>query len=492
MKPTLHPYKIPGLLAAWMILFMNCGERRTQSWTSYVSNTGTYSSARTVHLNNDGVLDIVMGAGGEEEKFSDTAVLALDGANGKIIWAIPGINQYVGSAIFQDITGDSIADIFIGGRWAQFSAIDGSSGRSIWSFYPERKRTDGSDGGWYNFTTPQWIADQDGDGLKDILVANGGDARAAAGDTNRPAGRIVIISSATGKVLAKAVVPDGKETYMSVVCDDNQQVYVGTGGETIGGHLYRTSISAIMKGDIREARIVASSEQKGFVASPVLLDINKDNIKDIIINTASGKMLAINGRNDSLLWKVEWPGTEAYTLPAPGFFNEDSVPDFYGNFAIGVFPALNRSIRFMVDGRNGNLIYADTFPAFQYASAIIADLNADGFDEVIIHQSALKRRQFDNYYFSYLSAFDVKNKRQIPLGDTLAATNLASTPWIGDLDGDHFYDIICSSVQYENALLDLQKPQGLYIRRFKTSISISKPTAWGAFMGSDYRGRVSY
>ena len=52
----------------------------------------------------------------------------------------------------------------------------------------------------------------------------------------------------------------------------------------------------------------------------------------------------------------------------------------------------------MVDGKTGSVKYIDTIPAFQYASAVVADLNGDGFDEPIINQSALKRKQFENVF----------------------------------------------------------------------------------------------
>jgi hypothetical protein len=186
------------------------------------------------------------------------------------------------------------------------------------------------------------------------------------------------------------------------------------------------------------------------------------------------------------LWEVDLPGTEAYTLPAVGFFTDDSVPDVYANFAIGVFPALNRSIRFMVDGKTGQVQYQDTIPAFQYASGVAADLDGDGYDEVIVNQCAVKRRQFENVFYSYLLAFDFRHHQQFSLGDTLQGTNLASTPWIGDLDHNGYYDILYSTVRYRNALFDLQVPLGLSIRRYATTIKITKPIRWGAFMGSGY------
>jgi outer membrane protein assembly factor BamB len=474
----------------FFISFLSCTNKQSASWFTYIDNIGTYSSARTVDLNNDHILDIVIGAGGKEEEHCDTAVIALDGATGKILWAIPGSNQYVGSAVFMDINNDKTPDIFIGGRWAQLTAINGADGKTIWNFFPERKKTDGSDSGWYYFTTPQFIPDQDSDGVSDIIIANGGDAHATPYDPERPAGRLLVLSSKTGKILANVNVPDGKETYMSVVCEKKNDkdviVLFGTGGETISGHLYKTTLHDIMQGNISNSTVLASGETKGFVSSPVLADINNDGVKDIVANAVDGRMLAIDGATDSLLWQVNFPGTEAYTMPAVGFFNDDPAPDFFANFAIGIFPKLERSIRFTVDGRTGKIEYQDTIPAFQYASAVTADLNADGYDEVIVNQSALKRKQFENVYFSYLFAFDFENNKKIPLADTLQATNLASTPWVGDIDNDNNFDIIYTAVKYQDVKFDLEKPLGLWIGCYKTKMKIKKPARWGAFMGSGY------
>jgi hypothetical protein len=276
---------------------------------------------------------------------------------------------------------------------------------------------------------------------------------------------------------------------MSVICEEKGTVYFATGGETIGGHLYRTTLADIMKGDISNAKVLASGNQKGFVASPALVDITNDGVRDIIDNMAEGKMLAIDGATDSLLWQVYLPGTEAYTMPAIGFFNNDSIPDCFANFAIGTFPQLNYSIRFMVDGKSGKIQYQDTIPAFQYASAVAADLDGDGFDEVIVNQAKFKKTQFENVFYSQLLAFDfIRNTKNI-LGPNLKGTNLASTPWIGDLDNDGKYDFISTSVEYRNAAFDLQQPLGLYIRRYASDISLTRTLKWSAFMGTGNAGR---
>jgi hypothetical protein len=479
-----------------IITLTSCEEYQPENWSVYLPGTGTYSSPRLTDLNKDGILDIIMGAGGKEEVYSDTAIIALDGRNGTLIWKLPGHNQYVGSAQFKDVTGDEINDVFIGGRWAQLTAINGATGQALWTFFSGRKTPDAAYAGWYNFTTPQFIPDKDGDGLDDLIIANGGNPLAPPNDLNRPAGRILVISSKTGKILANVQVPDGKETYMSVVCspvqkNSNINVLFGTGGETIGGHLYRTTLNDIMKGDISGAKVLATSYEKGFVASPVLVDVNSDHIHDIIVNAVDGRMMAISGANDSLLWQVYFPGTEAYTIPAVGYFNKDDIPDLFANFAIGVFPALTKSVRFMVSGKTGKVEYTDTIRAFQYASPVAADLDNDGWDEVAVNTSEVKRKQFENVYFSYLQVLDFVHNKNYSIGDTLQATNLASTPWIDDMDGDHHLDIVYSAVNFNNVNFDLQRPLGLWVATYKTGFPKKKPVRWGAFMGSDYTGIVN-
>lgn len=92
-----------------------------------------------------------------------------------------------------------------------------------------------------NFYNPQLVPDQNNDGIEDILVTNGGDILVPAFDPNRPAGNLLVLDGSNGKILAMAKMPDGKETYMSVVVtklsktDEDLTVVFGTGGETIGG-----------------------------------------------------------------------------------------------------------------------------------------------------------------------------------------------------------------------------------------------------------------
>jgi len=127
------------------------------------------------------VLDIVIG-GGLDGSPESRGVVALDGATGSLLWSFPTEDEIFGSAKFLDITGDNIKDVFIGGRYAEFYAIDGATGAMIWEFFPHHV-AEAVDSGWFNFYSPQFVPDQNADGVEDILVANGGNHALPSFDT---------------------------------------------------------------------------------------------------------------------------------------------------------------------------------------------------------------------------------------------------------------------------------------------------------------------
>ncbi|MCB0376547.1 MAG: FG-GAP repeat protein, partial [Sinomicrobium sp.] len=58
------------------------------SWSKPFTGIGTLSSPRVTDLNGDGVRDIILGAGREEFQACDSAVIALDGKTGTMLWHV--------------------------------------------------------------------------------------------------------------------------------------------------------------------------------------------------------------------------------------------------------------------------------------------------------------------------------------------------------------------------------------------------------------------
>ena len=99
------------------IALLFCGVLFSQNWQFFIDSIPTLSSPRACDLTNDGIKDIVFG-GGTDGAFSNNGIMAVNGANGALLWKRATRNEVFGSAVFQDITNDGIKDVFMVGRQA--------------------------------------------------------------------------------------------------------------------------------------------------------------------------------------------------------------------------------------------------------------------------------------------------------------------------------------------------------------------------------------
>lgn len=285
--------------------------------------------------------------------------------------------------------------------------------------------------------------------------------------------------------------PDGKETYMSVsVVKDpsgaDYRIIFGTGGETLGGNLYVGSLTSVMAGDLSHAHKLATSTDKGFIAPAVWVDITADGVLDIVDNAVDGRMLAFDGKTLTPLWTMKTTNTEAYSSMAVGYFNRDSIPDFFVSFARGKWPKLEWTDQFMVNGKSGAVEFRDSLGFYQTSSPVVVDFDEDGQDEVILSvnyqaQDSLGIKTF----YNTLSVIGFGTNEVANLFDGLPGHNIASTPWIGDLDNDNKLDIVLCSSSNKHQTYSFD---GVRINCFKTSLPITRPIRWGAYMGSHYDG----
>jgi len=476
------------LIVSILALVISTGNISAQeTWTKMLPGIGSFSSPRVADLNDDSVGDIILGAGRAEFLACDSAVVALDGKTGDLLWTVSAQDQIFGSATLKDITSDGIPDVFINGRSAELIAINGKTGEIIWRFIAPK--TDKKE--WFNFYNPQFIPDQNQDGREDILVSNGGDVLAEPHDPNRAIGQLVILDSQNGEVISRAPTPDGKEIYMSVAVlpvssPEFKNVVFGTGGETLPGNLYVCSISEIRSGDLSGAIQLYSSTTKGFVGPAAWVDINSDGIHDIVVNAFDGKLLAFDGLTHQSLWKVEVPGTEAYSSPAIGNFNKDLIPDFFVSFSQGVWPELSWGKQIMVNGSNGEIEYLDSLGFYQMTSAVVADLNGDGQDEVVlpINTQVLNELQVQ-FFHNNIVAIEFTEKIAVELGLQNEGSSISSTPWIGDLDDNGFIDIVYIHGTNPKQTYTFD---GMRVNRIDTKLPLYGKIRWGSYMGSNYNG----
>ena len=476
------------------LFFCSYGHSQSLNWSQFLDSTLTFSSPRAVDLNMDGVLDIVMGSG-IDSVGTDKGIVALDGNSGNLLWSTPSINDIFSSATFNDINGDSIPEIYIGGREAQFYCINGLDGTIVWQFFSPPNLINNTDSGYYNFYSSQILDDVNNDGVKDVLVANGGDHSLLPWVTDRPPGHLMVLDGLNGNIISKAVVPDSNETYMSPIIselrnDNNYWIIYGTGGESTAGNLWSVNLNDLLNNDITNSTLLASSNSRGFIAPVNIVDLNNDSILDIVSQCQDGTIYSFDGVDFSNIWTFADFNNicESSISSAIGNFTGDVTPDVFAVLNKGVAPSYVDHYQVLIDGATGQLSWSDSIGDIHFASPSAFDYNLDGRDEVIISVN-----NYDNqlgYYIHELFVLDFQNDTLFHLIQPESGVNVTSTPYIGDLDNDSLIDIVYS-VRVDS--INPFNPIGINIKRINTPFVVSPVgVAWGSYMGSDYNGYYNY
>lgn len=481
------------------ILIISCNNEKELGviWQKNIPTIGSQSSPRATDLNSDDILDIVIGAGENEYDESDQGVLAIDGLTGDIIWQAPCKDQMFGSPTFIDINLDNTEDIIIGGRSGELYGLNGINGDRLWQYDPEKYFTHPvlkyADKNFYNGVL---VPDCNGDGIKDILISNGGDPEIMPYQKQgRKPGLLLILDTKTGDIIAADTMPDGNETYMSPIYveqkDGSNVIVFGTGGETISGNLYITRLEDLLNNDLSKSTLIAAENAHGFIAPPALVDINNDNVFDIIAISHAGTMFAFDGQNLKDIWQFKIPNTDSSTGLAIGNFNGDDIPDIFTVVNNGQYPWNTISYQIMLNGLTGKLEYIDSIGCAGFASPIVYDLNNDEIDEVVISLNLFDCTGFSSAppknMQSKIVAINFKNKEIIPIDQDDQSKNIFTTPLLADIDGDGYLDITHCTYPHTSNLPVLIN-SGINVKRITTPFEVTKPIKWGAYMGSNGDG----
>lgn len=84
---------------------------------------------------------------------------------------------------------------------------------------------------------------------------------------------------------------------------------------------------------------------------------------------------------------------------------------------------------------------------------------------------------------------DFRNDTLYQIWEAGHGANVASTPWLGDSDGDGRLDIIYSNETDPFDLLSITQKRALRVSKVMTQIPVGQQeVAWGAYMGSKADG----
>ncbi|MGB3585586.1 MAG: PQQ-binding-like beta-propeller repeat protein [Tunicatimonas sp.] len=476
-------------------LLVACSQSREAKllWSKSLYQIGSQSSPKATDLNGDGTLDIVFGAGTEEIASTEYGVVALDGKTGELLWQQSATASIVGSATFYDITGDSIDDIFIGGRNHNLMALNGANGEVIWKYEYVFEDDSILQYARYNFYNSTLVPDQNNDGHPDLLTVNGGNWDALPGSINdRFPGVLMLLDLQSGTILAADTMPDGQESYMSPLYftqPDRTEgsIIFGTGGETAGGHLYQATLADLKAQRLQNATVLVSEETHGFIAPPVVTDITQDGYFDIVIASHASQVHAVDGKTMESIWTRSFPQMECSSGFAVGQFTGDATPDFLAIMSQGTWPDYTIATQVVLNGKDGTIAYQDSIGCFSLTSPVVYDINNDGLDEAILsvgdYDCAFQLSEevrSPATINTQLVAIDFSRNQYQVIDQSEGFKNFYSTPWLGDLDQDNYLDVVYP--QYYNAN-DLFRFLGMTVKRLDTGIRMNKPVLWGEYMG---------
>lgn len=411
-EPSMSVPKKPGIFSA-------------PCWTTNVD--GAWASSPTVSdLTGDGVLDIVVGTIN-----SPAFVVAVDGANGVILWKSEVPRDVYTSAAFIDANGDSTPDVVMGGRSNDLFAFDGRTGSTLWS---ARLANPSLPELWFGSATP--VGDLNGDGTIDILAPQSGE------DTgNLRAGYLHLLSGADGTVLRTDTTPDAKEIYsppfvIEGVPLSDQDVYLGTGGESVQG-----AVSALRYGPtLSDApRLAWSVPTDGVVAPPVTAVFGMRKV--VLATTWGAETLAIDAESGTVLWRNHRRGHVSAAPVAVPASEKGWV--LVTSSAGETFPPVGEdSVVRWIDTSSGSMIRERDLDGLSATDPILFDFDDDGRQDLLVApvHEAFAGRSDEKGELLILDTED---------GDPLASAGFArfaaSTPLIADLDDDGLAELVHTS-----------------------------------------------
>ncbi|KAI0236790.1 hypothetical protein LSAT2_012668 [Lamellibrachia satsuma] len=444
-KPQPNYFKKPP---STKTLELNKRFKKTPEWTKTIRGFGTESCIRLVDVDEDGRDDVIFGmtktefAGVGDNTMDDmkktcsdagetfpcaARLVALRGYDGKELWRIR-----VQAGLFEvnchkiDIDKDGKADCIASGRMGTVVAFDPRKGKVLWQVDQSVVHQS------WNFYNVLVMSDFTQDGVPDILLSQGGDPNFEAEQHKRFSGRLALVDGSNGQSLGRYLnMSRYKETYISPVLhttkDGSQYILYGEGGETVKGAFLAISVpdfvryvknlprSAVVpntrgsytsweKGILYHRShgvlVIYKSKIKGVMVSPTLVDMNNDGVRDIVMSAYDGTMRLYDGETLDIMWTTRFYGFESYSCLAPAYFNGDEYLDFMIHLNRGAWPDYKYSLKVVLDGRNGKVLWQMNATYYEMASDLVMRTTEEHRDAFVFriegvngHDTNMEERQ---------------------------------------------------------------------------------------------------
>jgi hypothetical protein len=220
---------------------------------------------------------------------------------------------------------------------------------------------------------------------------------------------------------------------------------------------------------------------KGAIAPPAFADLNEDGTLDILAVNFEGRLAAIDGAKNEILWEHSFEGAESYSTPALGYFDADTVPDAFVSVLYGVYPGYAAASHLLVSGADGRILWQESAGNLTLAGGVAVDMNGDGIDEVIFTSVDLGARPNEQHSLYLLDT----NARSVRAWGEPSVRVIPSSPWVGDLDGDGWLDLIVP------CLVELDDRLESRVTRYRLSAAAPEVVRWGGYLGTELDGQMA-
>ncbi|XP_011637922.1 uncharacterized protein LOC105427738 isoform X1 [Pogonomyrmex barbatus] len=336
-------------------------------WARSLPKLTSEAPLRSNDVNSDGIEDIIVGFSTDVDIMDDPeyacviyfgnqtpclgGVLALNGKTGDLIWTHWTAHKIFSVHCDADLTSDNIKDCIISGRGGILQAIHGHDGSKIWEIPIQDPAMSSEQQRILDVYDARFIPDMDGDSVADITASH------VVQSDNIQTSNILMISGRSGDVIRSINLPDTEQLFIApqiMVHPDGENIFVlTTTSQQDAGGLYIVSQANVFYGDL-QLRKLSYNTNKGALLPPILIDITSDGIVDIVAAMFNSTIIAYNGSSFEPIWNYTVPDSEVISIPIPGYYNDDDIPDFMVKHQIGAgLSTYYYTVATVVDGRNG-------------------------------------------------------------------------------------------------------------------------------------------
>lgn len=185
---------------------------------------------------------------------------------------------------------------------------------------------------------------------------------------------------------------------------------------------------------------IQHGEGEGVLLPPILVDLTLDGTEDIIVISLNNSTIrAYDGLSYQQLWNYTVRNSEIISVPIPGYYNDDEVPDIMIKHQVGPgFPVYYYSLTTILDGKTGKSIFDEPIKDIANGQMSGLTLSVDGFgNDWFLHWSAncLDHQNIDEkYHFLHDQKTLLENRADLcksKFNSTFVMKFLAMSQYVG-------------------------------------------------------------